>query len=147
MGELICFSGKPVRILMVEDNDGDVLLTREMLAEAQIANEIFSISNGEAAIQFLRETVRNNRADLPGLILMDINMPKLSGHEVMAAMRQDPVLTTIPVFLFTSSEAPSDILQSKTNAVTGYLVKPLDTDLFRRMISATPGFTFIEEKG
>lgn len=146
MGELITFSGTPIRILMVEDNDGDVLLTREMLAEAQIANDLYSISNGEAAIRFLQDTARNNPSDLPGLILMDINMPKLSGHEVMVAMRQNPVLTKIPVFLFTSSEAPSDIRQSKTNAAIGYLVKPLDTDVFRRMISATPGFAFAGEK-
>jgi chemotaxis family two-component system response regulator Rcp1 len=145
MSQLITRSGTPIRILMVEDNEGDVLLTREALREAGIDNEMFCIRNGEAAIQFLREGAEANPADLPGLILMDINMPKLSGHEVMADMRQDSRLSDIPVFLFTSSEAPADIQQSKTNAANGYLVKPLDIDLFRRLVSATPGLAFAGE--
>jgi chemotaxis family two-component system response regulator Rcp1 len=145
MDQLITRSGLPVRIMMVEDNEGDVLLTREALKDAEIVNELFQFKDGEAAIRFLREAVAAGFPQLPGLILMDINMPKLSGHEVMFAMRQDPVLSEIPVFLFTSSEAPPDIERSKHNRATGYLVKPLDLQKFREAVLSTPGLAFTEK--
>lgn len=145
MSQLITRSGLPVRIMMVEDNEGDVLLTREALQDAEIVNELLLFKDGEAAIRFLREAATTATPQLPGLILMDINMPRLSGHEVMSAMRQDPVLSGIPVFLFTSSEAPSDIQRSKDNRATGYLVKPLDMQKFRQAVLSTPGLAFTEK--
>lgn len=145
MSQLITRSGLPVRIMMVEDNEGDVLLTREALQDAEIVNELLLFKDGEAAIRFLREAATIATPQLPGLILMDINMPRLSGHEVMSAMRQDPVLSGIPVFLFTSSEAPSDIQRSKDNRATGYLVKPLDMQKFRQAVLSTPGLAFTEK--
>lgn len=145
MSQLITRSGLPVRIMMVEDNEGDVLLTREALQDAEIVNELLLFKDGEAAIRFLREAATTATPQLPGLILMDINMPRLSGHEVMSAMLQDPVLSGIPVFLFTSSEAPSDIQRSIDNRATGYLVKPLDMQKFRQAVLSTPGLAFTEK--
>jgi CheY-like chemotaxis protein len=145
MSQMITRSGLPVHIMMVEDNEGDVLLTREALHDAEIVNELFLFKDGEAAIRFLREAAAAASPQLPGLILMDINMPRLSGHEVMFAMRQDPVLSEIPVFLFTSSEAPSDIERSKDNRATGYLVKPLDMQKFRQAVLSTPCLAFTEK--
>ena len=119
---------KPIVILMVEDNDGDVLLTQEALLDGNISNRIIVAKHGQAAIDYL-EKVKKDNVDVPDLILMDINLPLVNGHEAIAYIRQDDALKNIPIFIFSSSSAPSDLEKSKP-FVQHYLTKPLELDKF-----------------
>jgi len=131
--------GKPISILMVEDNYGDVLLTEETLADGKFSNTLNSVSNGEAAIQYLEEAKQGNRV-LPDLILMDINLPRINGHEVIAYIRNDEVLKDTPVFIVSSSSAPADLEKSKP-FVQYYLTKPLDLMEFEKGIRGINQFS------
>jgi CheY-like chemotaxis protein len=115
-------------ILMVEDNEGDIILTEETLIEGNIRYSLSSVNHGEAAIEFF-EKVKRNECKAPDLVLMDINLPRVNGHEVIAYMRNDNELKDIPIFIISSSVAPSDMEQSKS-MVQHYLTKPMDLETF-----------------
>jgi chemotaxis family two-component system response regulator Rcp1 len=138
---MINYLGKPIKILMVEDNEGDVILTREALFDANIRNEMMVINNGEKAVDFLKTTNLNNTEDLPGLIFMDINLPRINGHEVIKFIKSDERLCHIPVFVLTSSTAPNDIEKSEINLVTTYLVKPINIPKFIQSIQTLEGYS------
>lgn len=131
---------KPISILMVEDNYGDVLLTEETLQDGKFSNTVDSVSHGEAAIQYLEEAKQGNRA-IPDLILMDINLPRINGHEVIAYIRKDEVLNDTPIFIVSSSSAPADLEKSKP-FVQYYLTKPLDLMEFEKGIRMIERFSF-----
>lgn len=131
---------KPISILMVEDNYGDVLLTEEALHDGKFSNTLNSVSHGEAAIEYLEEAKRGNRT-MPDLILMDINLPRINGHEVIAHIRKDEVLKDTPIFIVSSSNAPADLEKSKP-FVQHYLTKPLDLMEFEKGIRSVAQFSF-----
>lgn len=121
---------EPVDVLLVEDDEGDVLLTREAFEFYKIRNTLHVVTDGEQALQFLRRTGPFAGAPRPGLILLDVNLPRLSGLEVLAEMKQDPELLTIPVVMLTTSQAEEDILRSYKLHANAYVTKPVDVNQF-----------------
>jgi CheY-like chemotaxis protein len=121
---------EPVDVLLVEDDEGDVLLTREAFEFYKIRNTLHVVTDGEQALQFLRRTGPFAGAPRPGLILLDVNLPRLSGLEVLAEMKQDPELLTIPVVMLTTSQAEEDILRSYKLHANAYVSKPVDFEGF-----------------
>ena len=111
---------------MVEDNEGDILLTTETLAEANIVTVIKVVNDGQKAIDFLMKKGIYTNEELPGLILLDINLPKKNGHEVLQFIRRTDAFRHIPVFLLTTSSSEKDILQSYKNQTDSYITKPLE---------------------
>lgn len=117
--------------MLVEDNRGDVILTKKALAKIRIANEIIVKKNGQECINYLKNSESEN---LPDLILLDLNMPIMNGFEVLAALKKDECLSHIPVIVLTSSEAEQDILKSYKSQANSYLTKPIDTKAFINMV-------------
>ena len=124
----------PVAILLVEDNPGDVQLMREALREAfdetraRIALHV--ARDGREALAFLRREGVHVAAPRPGLILLDLNLPYLNGHEVLAAVKADPALRRIPVVMLTTSDAPADVCAAYDHHVNSFITKPVDLDRF-----------------
>ena len=121
---------EPVQILLVEDSVGDVELTREVLRETKIVNEVSVVSDGEEAIAFLRQEPPYSERPRPDLVLLDLNLPKKDGREVLEEIKGDPVLRRIPVVMLTTSGAERDILAAYDKYVNAYVQKPLDLSTF-----------------
>src|SRR5580704_17428182 len=115
---------------MVEDDEGDVLMTRESFEYYKIRNRLHVVSDGEQALQFLRRTGPIADAPRPGLILLDVNLPRRSGLEVLAELKQDPELLVIPVVMLTTSRAEEDILRSYSLHANAFVTKPVDFEHF-----------------
>ena len=128
-------------ILLVEDNPGDVRLTREAFRDGRIDNEMIVVGDGEAALTLLRIRVANGQA-MPGLILLDLNLPGKDGREVLAEIKGDETLRRIPVIVLSSSAAERDILESYDKHVNAYITKPIDIDEFIAAMRALEGFWF-----
>jgi CheY-like chemotaxis protein len=131
---------KPVHILLVEDNEGDILLTTEALSEARIANEVSVVKDGWEALQFLEKKGEYSLAAAPDLILLDVNLPKLNGHEVLEAIKSNPEIKHIPVIMLTTSSSESDIMKSYQNHVNCYVTKPVHVDDFLRVVTKVEDF-------
>src|SRR3989475_12399954 len=125
--------GDVVDILLVEDNPGDVRLTREALGEAKFKNALYVAGDGVEAIAFLRRQGKYADAVRPHLILLDLNLPRKDGREVLAEIKQDPELKRIPVVVLTTSSAPEDIQKSYDLHANCYIVKPLGLDQFAKI--------------
>jgi CheY-like chemotaxis protein len=123
---------KLMNILLIEDNEGDVLLTTEALEETSLIRELRVIRDGEAAIKFFERITAP--ADLPDLVLLDINLPKKSGHEVLVYIKGTENLSHIPVIMLTTSSSEKDILRCYNSLVNCYLVKPLEVTEFMDLI-------------
>ncbi|MEW6245989.1 MAG: response regulator [Nitrospirota bacterium] len=121
---------QPVEILLVEDNEDDIVLTREAFTEAKLVNVINTVRDGEEALAYLRREGRYKVARAPGLILLDINMPKKNGFEVLEAMKADPSLRSLPVVMLTTSEREEDVVRSYADGACSYIRKPVDLDQF-----------------
>lgn len=119
-----------VDVLLVEDDDGDVLMTREAFEHYKIRNTLHVVTDGEKALQFVRRTGEYADAPRPGLILMDLNLPRRDGLEVLAELKSDPDLRVIPVVVLTTSQAEEDILRSYALHANAYVSKPVDFDRF-----------------
>jgi len=119
-----------VTVLLVEDDAGDVLMTREALDEHHVANRLYVVADGEAALEFLRKQGTHGSAPTPDLVLLDLNLPRLSGREVLAAVKGDPALARIPVVVLTTSDADDDVLASYSLHANAYVTKPVDFDQF-----------------
>ena len=128
------------KILLVEDNLADVELTREALTEIESPAHLSVVRDGAAALAFLHRQPPYPEAPRPDLILLDLNLPKKTGHEVLAAIRGHETLRGIPVIILTTSEAESDILQSYTAGANCYITKPPDLDGFFAMVEAIHHF-------
>jgi len=115
---------KEVKILLVEDNEGDILLTIKALQEAEVHNSIDVVKDGEKAVQFLKKQGTYVDVETPGLILLDINLPRLNGKEVLHIIKSDDKLKHIPVIMLTTSNSESDILESYNYHANCYLTKP-----------------------
>jgi len=121
---------KPVDVLLVEDDEGDVLMTREAFEYYKIGNRLHVVTDGEQALQFVRQAGPFADAPRPGLILLDVNLPRLSGLEVLDELKRDPELLPIPVVMLTTSRAEEDILRSYKLHANAYVTKPVDFESF-----------------
>ncbi len=117
---------KKIRILLVEDNEGDILLTKEALHDAKIINELILANNGEKAISMLKREKGYEQLERPHLILLDINLPKKNGHQVLKEIKEDEELKQIPVIILTTSSADYDIKNSYRGYANCYVIKPVD---------------------
>lgn len=131
---------EPVQILLVEDNLADVEMTREMLEESKIANEVHVVGDGDSAIAFLRREGEYAGLARPDLVLLDLNLPGKSGREVLAEVKADAELRTIPVIVMTTSSSDADILASYRAYVNCYIRKPLDLNEFVRVVQSIEDF-------
>ncbi len=123
-------SGIMIQILLVEDDPGDVLITREAFAENKVRNHLSVVSDGETAMAYLRREGEFASAPRPDLILLDLNLPRKAGHEVLAEVKSDAELQRIPVVILTTSDAEEDILRSYDLHANAYVTKPVDFDRF-----------------
>ncbi len=130
----------PVDVLLVEDDEGDVLMTREAFEFYKIRNPLHVVTDGEQALQFVRRTGPFTEAPRPGLILLDLNLPRLNGLEVLAELKQDPELLLIPVVMLTTSKAEEDILRSYKLHANAYVSKPVDFENFMAAIRQIDDF-------
>ncbi len=133
-------NGTPVEILLVEDNPGDVRLTQEALREAKVRNNLYVVSDGEEALKFLYRRDGYSDAPRPDIILLDLNLPKKNGQEVLAEIKADPSLRRIPVVILTTSKAEEDILKSYDLHANCYVTKPVDFEQFIRVIQSIQEF-------
>lgn len=131
---------RAIRILLVEDNPGDVRLTREALREAKVHNEISVAEDGEAAVEALHRRGRYQDAPRPDLILLDLNLPKKDGREVLAEIKQDPELRRIPVVVLTTSRGQRDILETYDLHANCYITKPVDLNKFIEVVKSVEHF-------
>jgi CheY-like chemotaxis protein len=123
-------ASEPVDILLVEDSPGDVRLTREALRDSNVQLELHVASDGIEAMEFLGREGRFDSAPRPNLILLDLNLPRLGGREVLEAIKCDPSLMDIPVIILTTSESLADVMQSYRLHANCYVTKPVDLDRF-----------------
>jgi CheY-like chemotaxis protein len=120
----------PVVVLLVEDDPGDVLMIREAFEDNKVRNELHISSDGEDALRFLRQEEPHAGAPRPDLVLLDLNLPRKDGREVLAEIKADERLRTIPVVVLTTSEAEEDVLRSYALHANAYVTKPVDFDRF-----------------
>jgi CheY-like chemotaxis protein len=125
-----CADPRVIDVLMVEDDEGDVLMTKEAFDYYKIRNRLHVVTDGEQALQFLHRTGPFADAPRPGLILLDVNLPRRSGLEVLAELKQDPDLLMIPVVMLTTSRAEQDILRSYALHANAFVSKPVDFEHF-----------------
>lgn len=130
----------PIRILLVEDNPGDVRLTREALRDAKMLNELYTAADGVEALAFLRREAPHASAPRPDLILLDLNLPKVDGREVLAAIKESPELRRIPVVVLTSSDAEEDVARSYDLHANCYVRKPVELQSFLDVIQTIDDF-------
>jgi two-component system, chemotaxis family, response regulator Rcp1 len=135
-------SGRPVEILLVEDNPGDVDLTRETLQDCKLLNHMNVVGNGVEAMAYLRRQGKYTEATRPDLILLDLNLPKKDGREVLAEVKADDQLRRIPVVVLTTSSAEQDILQTYDLHANCYITKPVNLDQFSAVVRAIEEFWF-----
>jgi CheY-like chemotaxis protein len=135
-------SGKAVRILLVEDDAGDVLLTREAFRESSFKYEMSVVQDGEEALRFLRRQPPYERALRPDLVLLDLNMPRKDGREVLEEVKGDPELNLIPVAVLTTSAAEEDILKAYHLHANCYIRKPIEMQRFIEVMQEVGGFWF-----
>lgn len=132
----------PIEILLVEDNPGDVRLTIEALKEGRFANLINVAVDGFEALAFLRREGKYANARKPDLILLDLNLPKKNGREVLAEIKTDPHLKSIPVVVLTSSQAEKDIVATYNLHANCYITKPVDFEQFINVVKSIEDFWF-----
>lgn len=135
--ETIC---EAVEILLVEDNPGDVRLTQEVLRDGKVQNNMSVVMDGVDAISFLRQTGEYAGAPRPDIILLDLNLPKKDGREVLADIKADPDLKHIPVVVLTTSSAEQDIVRSYDLHANCYITKPVDLDQFIKVMRSIEDF-------
>jgi CheY-like chemotaxis protein len=131
---------KPVEILLVEDNPGDVRLTKEALKEAKVINNLTVLKDGVEALAFLRRQGAYDNAITPHLILLDLNLPKKDGREVLAEIKADETLKRIPVVVLTTSQDEQDIFKSYNLHANCYVTKPVDLEQFMTVVKSIEDF-------
>lgn len=133
---------KPIEILLVEDNPGDIRLTQEVLKDGKIHNHLTVIEDGEKAIAFLNQTGPYGHAPHPDLILLDLNLPRRGGLEVLRLIKTNDALKHIPVVVFTTSQAKEDILTAYDLYANCYITKPIDLEQFIKSVESIEDFWF-----
>lgn len=129
-----------IEVLLVEDDPGDVVITQEALAESKLMNTLHVATDGEQALRFLRREGEFADAPRPGLILLDLNLPRVDGHEVLRHVKDDPDLRRIPVVVLTTSQAEEDIVRSYDLHANAYVSKPVDFDRFLEVVRQIDSF-------
>jgi two-component system, chemotaxis family, response regulator Rcp1 len=132
----------PVRILIVEDNPADVRLVREVLRDSRIPNTIECVADGVEALAYLERSGKYSASPRPHLIIMDLNMPKVDGRQVLRRIKADVNLRRIPVVVMTSSQLEDDIVQAYDQHANCYIRKPMDFQRFREVVTALENFWF-----
>jgi two-component system, chemotaxis family, response regulator Rcp1 len=132
--------GKPIEILLVEDNVDEAELTMESLRAGRVRNRIHWVEDGEEAVAFLRQQGRFHDAPRPDLVLLDLRLPKMSGHEVLAEIKSDPGLKRIPVVIMTESDDEKDVARAYDRHANCYVTKPMDMDKFIEAVKSIEEF-------
>ena len=133
---------RPVEILLVDDNPGDIRLTQEALKESKIINNLNFVEDGAEAIDFLKKIGKYENVVTPDLILLDLNLPKKNGREVLAEIKEDKILRQIPVVILTISTAEEDILKSYKLHANCYITKPVDMNQFIKIVRSIENYWF-----
>ena len=133
---------RPIEILLVEDNPGDARLTREALSQSKVSNNLHHARDGEEAMRFLKREGQFANAPTPDLVLLDLNLPRRDGREVLEDVKRDPLLKHIPVVVLTSSEAEEDILRSYRLHANCFITKPVDLEQLTKVVQAIEQFWF-----
>ncbi len=133
-------SGRPIEILLVEDSPGDVRLAEEALKEGKVRNRMSVVWDGEEALHFLRREGEYADAPRPDLILLDLNLPKKDGREVLAEIKEDPDLKRIPVVILTISRDEQDIMNTYEHHANCYIIKPVDLEQFINVVRSVEDF-------
>ncbi len=131
---------EPIKILMVEDNPGDARLAQEALKDSKINNSLYHVEDGEEAMRFLRRQAEYSDAPQPDLVLLDLNLPRKDGREVLAEIKEDPKLKLVPVVVMTTSEAERDLVKSYDLHANAYVVKPMSLDQFVEVVQGIEEF-------
>lgn len=131
---------RPIEILLVDDNPADVDLTLEALHEAKLRNHVRVAQDGVVAMEMLRREGPNAGTPLPDLVLLDLNMPRMDGREVLKEVKDDPALKRIPIVVLTTSEAEKDVLDAYEQRANAYIVKPVDFEQFFQTIQTLEDF-------
>jgi CheY-like chemotaxis protein len=131
---------EPIEVLLVEDDPGDVLMTQEAFADYKIANRLTVVTNGEDAIAYMRKQGRFADAPTPDLVLLDLNLPRRNGREVLRDIKSDAMLRRVPVVILTTSEAEEDVLASYDLHANAYVRKPVDFEQFVSAVRAIDDF-------
>ncbi|MFN7950218.1 MAG: response regulator [bacterium] len=134
--------GRPIEILLVEDSPSDALITREALAESRVLNSLHQVDNGVEAMRYLRREGDYANAPRPDLVLLDWKLPRMSGEEVLAAIRQDPALTDLPIVVLSTSKAEEDVLTSYGLHANCFITKPVEFGRFVEVIRSVGDFWF-----
>jgi CheY-like chemotaxis protein len=132
--------GKPIEILLVEDNAEEAELTIESLRDGRVRNRVHWVEDGEEAMAFLRRQGRYAAAPRPDLILLDLKMPRMNGHEVLAEVKGDPGLMRIPVVIMTESDDERDVARAYDGHANCYVTKPVDMDKFIEVVRSIEDF-------
>jgi CheY-like chemotaxis protein len=127
-------NAEPMEILLVEDNEDDIVLEQEALADANLVNLMCVVRDGEEAMAYLRRQGKYQKAEAPGLILLDINMPKKNGFEDLNEIKADPTLMHIPVVMLTTSESEADVVKSYAGGACSFITKTMYFDKFRDVV-------------
>ena len=133
---------EPIEILLVEDNPGDARLAVEALKDSKIRNNLYHVKDGVEAMDFLRRRREFAGVAVPDLVLLDLNLPRKDGREVLAEIKEDPELKLIPVVVLTTSEAERDLIKTYDLHANAYVVKPIDLDRFIEVVQAIEDFWF-----
>jgi two-component system, chemotaxis family, response regulator Rcp1 len=133
-------NSQPIDILLVEDREGDVRLTQEAFKDSRVLNRLHVVKDGIEALAFLRRERQYSKAVRPDLILLDLNLPKKNGQEVLAEIKQDPDLKRIPVVVLTVSKAEEDILRSYNLHANCYVTKPIELEQFLKAVRGIEDF-------
>lgn len=131
---------KEIKILLVEDNEGDIVLTMQALKKANVTNGVNVARDGDEALKYLKKEREFKSAETPDLILLDINLPKVDGMEVLAEIKSDEKLKTIPVVMLTTSDSENDIIRSYNNHANCYITKPVDFAKFMEVVQMIKDF-------
>lgn len=133
---------RPVELLLVEDSEVDVMLTREALLEAKVINNLHVVENGDDAMAFLRQEPPFEHAVRPDLVFLDLNLPRRSGHEILGEMKADPDLKKLPVVILTTSSAVEDVRAAYTNQAHSFICKPADFESLANIVAKLDNFWF-----
>lgn len=133
---------KPLQVLLIEDNPGDAELTRQSLAASKLTINLTVLDDGEKALAYLRKAAPYQKAERPDLLLLDLNLPKLSGGEVLREIKTDKHLKSLPVIVLTSSEEEMEISKCYAEGANCYIVKPVDFGSFMKVVSLIETFWF-----
>lgn len=136
----------PIEVLLVEDSPGDVRLTQEAFRDANMSINLHVATDGVEAMAFLKQEGDYSRAPRPELILLDLNLPKMDGREVLAQIKESPSLKTIPTVILTTSEAEADIVKSYQLQANCYLSKPVQLDAFEALVKSINDFWLTKVK-